>query len=249
MSPVRDGKEKKDRFRVVDTSGSGRKGLKRRGAKRYHKTWKDARARFKSSEDLIHRLYVCISGAADQLQTNFAGDFRHILKIVFLMNSTPEEGEEEEEGECVRGGEEEEEDKEYGEQEVEESQSDSEQDESLGSPEAEAPASGAAASGLHYTPARNSGYECGEDALMTETEQSFLRNFGGAEPGLRVEPALLSTSPPALANMPVYASNLDQHIDRAMLTEQTSQETFYQPEPTLLNIAAGAPQVHRKHRG
>jgi hypothetical protein len=36
----------------------------------------DARARFKSSEDLIHRLYVCISGAADQLQTNFAGDFR-----------------------------------------------------------------------------------------------------------------------------------------------------------------------------
>ena len=31
---------------------------------------------------------MCISGAADQLQTNFAGDFRHILKYVFVMNST-----------------------------------------------------------------------------------------------------------------------------------------------------------------
>merc|ERR1712106_1058874 len=47
-----------------------------------------------SSEDLIHRLYVCISGAADQLQTNFAGDFRSILKYVFIMNSTVDEEEE-----------------------------------------------------------------------------------------------------------------------------------------------------------
>ncbi|CAG4967616.1 unnamed protein product [Parnassius apollo] len=49
-----------------------------------------ARGKFKSSEDLIHRLFVCIAGVADQLQTNFATDLRNILKSVFLMNQTPE---------------------------------------------------------------------------------------------------------------------------------------------------------------
>jgi hypothetical protein len=49
---------------------------------------------------LVHRLFVCIAGVADQLQTNFAGDLRHILKCVFLMSasssmSTEEEGLEE----------------------------------------------------------------------------------------------------------------------------------------------------------
>lgn len=39
----------------------------------------------RSSEDLVHRLFVCIAGVADQLQTNFAGDLRHILKCVFLI--------------------------------------------------------------------------------------------------------------------------------------------------------------------
>lgn len=43
---------------------------------------------FRSSEDLIHRLYVCIAGVADQLQTNFASDLRNILKSVFLMNAS-----------------------------------------------------------------------------------------------------------------------------------------------------------------
>ncbi|PSN41876.1 hypothetical protein C0J52_20330 [Blattella germanica] len=42
----------------------------------------------RSSEDLVHRLFVCIAGVADQLQTNFAGDLRHILKCVFLMSAT-----------------------------------------------------------------------------------------------------------------------------------------------------------------
>ncbi|XP_066588983.1 lateral signaling target protein 2 homolog isoform X2 [Prorops nasuta] len=46
------------------------------------------RAKFRSSEDLVHRLFVCISGVADQLQTNFASDLRNILKCVFLMNSS-----------------------------------------------------------------------------------------------------------------------------------------------------------------
>ena len=41
-----------DGFRAVERA---RKGLKRRGAKRSHKSWKEARARFKSSEDLVHR--------------------------------------------------------------------------------------------------------------------------------------------------------------------------------------------------
>ncbi|KDR21180.1 Lateral signaling target protein 2-like protein [Zootermopsis nevadensis] len=48
----------------------------------------EARAKFRSSEDLVHRLFVCIAGVADQLQTNFAGDLRHILKCVFLMNAS-----------------------------------------------------------------------------------------------------------------------------------------------------------------
>ena len=52
------------------------------------------RGRFKSSEDLIHRLFVCISGVADQLQTNFASDLRAILKAVFLINASQVEEEE-----------------------------------------------------------------------------------------------------------------------------------------------------------
>nr|XP_042904972.1 lateral signaling target protein 2 homolog isoform X1 [Parasteatoda tepidariorum] len=45
-----------------------------------------ARSRFKSSRDLLHKLFVCVSGVADQLQTNYASDLRNILKSVFDMN-------------------------------------------------------------------------------------------------------------------------------------------------------------------
>lgn len=45
---------------------------------------------FSSIEDLIHRLYVCISGVSDQLQTNFASDMRNILQSLFLMNASSE---------------------------------------------------------------------------------------------------------------------------------------------------------------
>ncbi|KAJ8867398.1 hypothetical protein PR048_031199 [Dryococelus australis] len=48
----------------------------------------EARSKFRSSEDLVHRLFVCIAGVADQLQSNFAGDLRNILKCVFLMNAS-----------------------------------------------------------------------------------------------------------------------------------------------------------------
>ncbi|KAK8388081.1 hypothetical protein O3P69_020163 [Scylla paramamosain] len=51
-------------------------------------TWR-ARARFTDTQDLIHRLFVCISGVADQLQTNYASDLRKILKCVFLINQSP----------------------------------------------------------------------------------------------------------------------------------------------------------------
>lgn len=47
------------------------------------------RMKFKSTESLLHRLFVCIAGVADQLQTNFAPDLRQILRSVFLMNTTP----------------------------------------------------------------------------------------------------------------------------------------------------------------
>ncbi|XP_023337511.1 lateral signaling target protein 2 homolog isoform X2 [Eurytemora carolleeae] len=239
VSPV---KERKERgFRVLE-SGSTKKGLKRRGAKRYHKTWKDARARFKSSEDLIHRLYVCISGAADQLQTNFAGDFRHILKYVFTMNSTQEEEEEEENEEGRIRVEDEGQDR-----EVSESLSDSEQD-SLGEVDELGEGAASLPPGVVRTQVPGSEYECGEDALMNETEQSYLRNFA-REPGVNVDPGLISTSPPALVNMPVYASNLDQHIDRAMLIQDNTEENFYQPEPTLLTIASGAPPQEEQEIG
>lgn len=39
----------------------------------------------------MHRLFVCIAGVADQLQTNFAADLRKILRSVFLMNVSPPE--------------------------------------------------------------------------------------------------------------------------------------------------------------
>ncbi|XP_013392994.1 lateral signaling target protein 2 homolog [Lingula anatina] len=48
----------------------------------------EARLRFKSSTDLIHRLFVCISGVADQLQTNYASDLRNVLRAVFEVHSS-----------------------------------------------------------------------------------------------------------------------------------------------------------------
>ena len=65
--------------------------LKRHNARRDTKRiplryQKDRRAKFKSTEDLLHRLYVCISGAADQLQSNYAGDFRDALSSCKTLN-------------------------------------------------------------------------------------------------------------------------------------------------------------------
>lgn len=46
---------------------------------------------------MVHRLFICISGVADQLQTNYAADLRSTLKCVFAMNATPSDIEEDEE--------------------------------------------------------------------------------------------------------------------------------------------------------
>ncbi|KAM9311643.1 lateral signaling target protein 2 homolog [Gastrophryne carolinensis] len=45
--------------------------------------FQEVRARYRSDHDMLHRLFVCIAGVADQLQTNFASDLRVILKTVF----------------------------------------------------------------------------------------------------------------------------------------------------------------------
>ncbi|XP_066447251.1 lateral signaling target protein 2 homolog [Eleutherodactylus coqui] len=41
------------------------------------------RSRYRSNSDIFHRLFICVAGVADQLQTNHAGDLRSILKTVF----------------------------------------------------------------------------------------------------------------------------------------------------------------------
>jgi len=50
-----------------------------------------SKAYSKDGDNLLHRLFVCIAGVADQLQTNFASDLRHILKNVFLINCSQNE--------------------------------------------------------------------------------------------------------------------------------------------------------------
>ncbi|XP_023375999.1 lateral signaling target protein 2 homolog [Pteropus vampyrus] len=54
-------------------------------------TREKVRSRFHGSHDLIHRLFVCISGVADQLQTNYASDLRSILKTLFEVMATKPE--------------------------------------------------------------------------------------------------------------------------------------------------------------
>lgn len=51
----------------------------------------ELRSRYSSTKDMLHTLFVCISGVADQLQTNFASDMRSILKTVFKIVSSQAE--------------------------------------------------------------------------------------------------------------------------------------------------------------
>ncbi|XP_062443699.1 lateral signaling target protein 2 homolog [Rhea pennata] len=51
----------------------------------------ELRSRYSSTRDMLHTLFVCVSGVADQLQTNFASDLRSILKTVFkIVASQPQ---------------------------------------------------------------------------------------------------------------------------------------------------------------
>ncbi|KAG8439403.1 hypothetical protein GDO86_005568 [Hymenochirus boettgeri] len=62
-----------------------------------YRNWKfqDLRSRYRSDSDMLHRLFVCIAGVADQLQTNFASDLRIILKTVFETMSSKQQVERE----------------------------------------------------------------------------------------------------------------------------------------------------------
>lgn len=40
------------------------------------------------AKQLLHKLFVSISGIADQLQSNFASDLRQILKLVFILHTS-----------------------------------------------------------------------------------------------------------------------------------------------------------------
>ncbi|POI22477.1 hypothetical protein CIB84_013775 [Bambusicola thoracicus] len=55
----------------------------------------ELRSHYSSTRDMLHTLFVCISGVADQLQTNFASDLRSILKTVFKIVASPAETSEE----------------------------------------------------------------------------------------------------------------------------------------------------------
>ncbi|NP_001087164.1 zinc finger FYVE-type containing 28 L homeolog [Xenopus laevis] len=58
-------------------------------------TFQHVRSRYRSDSDMLHRLFVCIAGVADQLQTNFASDLRVILKTVFETVSSKQQEERE----------------------------------------------------------------------------------------------------------------------------------------------------------
>ncbi|XP_056206533.1 lateral signaling target protein 2 homolog isoform X2 [Falco biarmicus] len=55
----------------------------------------ELRSHYSSTKDMLHTLFVCISGVADQLQTNFASDLRSILKTVFKIVTSQAEPSEE----------------------------------------------------------------------------------------------------------------------------------------------------------
>ncbi|XP_071426085.1 lateral signaling target protein 2 homolog isoform X2 [Pithys albifrons albifrons] len=55
----------------------------------------ELRSRYSSTKDMLHTLFICISGVADQLQTNFASDMRSILKTVFKIVASQAEPSEE----------------------------------------------------------------------------------------------------------------------------------------------------------
>ena len=74
----------------LSSQGATSSAPKSKNGKRRH----SGPAGFPSAEDLMHRLFLGISGVADQLQTNHARDLRVVLKHVFTVCQEPEEEEE-----------------------------------------------------------------------------------------------------------------------------------------------------------
>ncbi|XP_030813278.1 lateral signaling target protein 2 homolog isoform X2 [Camarhynchus parvulus] len=64
----------------------------------------ELRSRYSSTRDMLHTLFVCISGVADQLQTNFASDMRSILKTVFKIVCSQAEPSKEQSDSKEKGG-------------------------------------------------------------------------------------------------------------------------------------------------
>lgn len=56
----------------------------------------------KQTQQLIHRLFVSISGVADQLQSNFASDLRFILRHIFVSEIEGSDGSSDQEGDEIR---------------------------------------------------------------------------------------------------------------------------------------------------
>lgn len=215
--------------RVTSSNGGV---LKRRNARRDtkrvpYKYQKDRRAKFKSTEDLLHRLYVCISGAADQLQSNYAGDFRSILRAVFIMNATQDEPDTLENG-----------------------SSDENQDSNEQTPAAVAadlplpaeqviPPVDLATDALHH--------ELGRELYDQHLRQRGRKYEEFSDDDEHEEETLTpQSSSPMTSHEPhgaVYGQNLGLHVSEDQLVHefslQPSSNEFYQPEPALLDIASG----------
>ena len=227
--------------------------LKRHNAKRDSRRiplryQKDRRSKFKSTEDLLHRLYVCISGAADQLQSNYAGDFRAILKNVFVIHASRDDEEDED-----------------NEDEVDQSQKavkedvGEEADEEDDAEEEDEVVEGAAAavnpSSLPTSHSLPSGFpivDLGTDALQHQiSERLVIEQLAEGAAGSSVSSEDLATaviasiSPGSSAGeRNVYARNLGLQMHDEVEPDDLSRrrgenEPFYQPEPTLLDIASG----------
>lgn len=218
-------------------SSSG--GLKRHNARRDTKRLplryqKDRRAKFKSTEDLIHRLYVCISGAADQLQSNYAGDFRSILRVVFLINTTPDDvpdqvppASPEEVNEDLIS-----------------SPSDVVDGGHSGVDEARPP--------FQTLPQTLPTVDLATDALQHEMSVSLydqqlrLSDENRDVTRTQVVMGFDDEDQQQQQNRLVYAQNLDLHMHSEAETRDATPpphtDHFYQPEPTLLDIASGAGQ-------
>jgi hypothetical protein len=222
------------------SSGGG--SLKRHNARRDTKRLpycyqKDRRAKFKSTEDLIHRLYVCISGAADQLQSNYAADFRSILRVVFLINVTPDEITEETPEERFDYSPEMETAGAIG----EDSLDGGTQDEAAAVREPTPP--------LETLPGALPDIDLATDALQHEMSVSLYdRQLRPASDHSPISSTEMFDEDTDSSNSRggVYAQNIDLHLhtttDEEVVTRDASPPPpaeFYQPEPTLLDIADG----------